>query len=95
MMQVPVDEVVNVIAVRHGRMTAPDPMYVRGIMATTPMRRRAARRMGVRHVEAVLLDDGPVLMMQVPVVQVIDVAVVQDGGVPAAGAMGVRMIGVM
>jgi hypothetical protein len=95
MMQVSVNEVVDVIAVRHGLVTASDPMHVRGVMPTAPVRRRAGGGIGVGDVEAVLLDHGPVLMMQVAVVQIIDVTIVQDGGVPAAGAMRVRMIGVM
>lgn len=95
MMQVSVDEVVDVIAMRHGRVTASDTMHMRSIVPTAPVRRRAGGGIGVGDVEAVLLDHGPVLMVQMPFVQIVDVPVVQDRGVPATRAVGVRMIGVM
>jgi hypothetical protein len=95
MMQVSVDEVVHVIAMGHGRVTASDAVHVRRIVPTAPVRRRAGRGIGVGDIEAMLLDHGPILMVQMPVVQIVDVPVVQDPGVPATRAVGVRMIGVM
>ena len=50
---------------------------------------------GSRDGDHVLVDVVAMRMVQVAVVQVIDMAIMADGRVAAAGAMGVVMVGVM
>jgi hypothetical protein len=42
-----------------------------------------------------LFDGGTILMMEVPVVQVVHVPIVEDGGVAATLAVYMRMIGML
>jgi len=93
MMQVTVDKVVDVIAVRYRFMTTSGAVNVIRIVATTLMRRRAAIGIGLTHLDLVL-NDGPVIgdVMQVPVMQIIDVIDVPDARVLAVGSVLVVMI---
>ena len=75
----PVDEVVDVITVRHGLVAAVRPVDVVGGMRAAGVGGRAVGRVGGRHGEHVLVDVRLVRVVQVPVVQVVRVAVVQDG----------------
>ena len=90
--QVPVDQVVDVVAMRDGRMAAVRPMHVGRLVAATGMRGGAARRVGVGHRNHVLLDRRARLMMQVPVMEVIDMSVVMNGDVAAIGAVGMGVV---
>ena len=90
--EVPVHEVVDVIAVRHGDVAAPLAVPVSGLVAAAAVVRGALRRVPRRDGERVLLDRaGAVLMVQVAVVEVVDVAVVLERGVAAAAAVRVGM----
>ena len=94
MMQASVNQIVNMVAVRNGGMAA---------IGTVNMFRRVflggeARRafVGIRGTDGnrVLVHMVAVRVMQMAVVQIIHMAFVFDGGVSAAGAVDVRMIGV-
>jgi hypothetical protein len=95
MMQVPVDEIVDVVAVRHRLVPAAGAVLVARLMPLAPVLGRAAVGVLGRDLDDVLVDVVAVRMVQVSVVQVVDVIAVADGGVPAAWAMLVGMIGVM
>ena len=89
--EVALDEVVGVVAVRDGRVFAALAVDVTCVMATAGVVGRARR--GVRGVDGddVLVDVVAVGMVQVPVVQVVDVTFVGDRDVPAAGSVVVGM----
>lgn len=94
MMKAPVDDVVDVIAMRHRLMSATRPMH----MARFMLRRivgRAARRVGLRYRNYVLDHFATFLMVQVPVMNVVHMVAVADRGVPAARTVGVGVIAVM
>ena len=92
MVEVAVDEVVGVVAVRHRRMSAARPVLVVGGVAGAVVGGSAVGRiLGVDR-EGVLLDRAAGGVVEVPVVQVVDVAVVRDGDVAAVGAVAVRMM---
>ena len=93
--QVAVDQVVDVVTVRDGFVAATGAMDVAGLVAAAFVLGRAAVRVGGRDGDHVLVDVVAMRMVQVAVVQVIDMAVMADGRVAAAGAMGVVMVGVM
>lgn len=92
MVQVPLDQIVNVIAVRDGFVTAPRPVLVVLGVASAVVLRRAL--IGVRHRDrnGMLIVVVFMGMMEMPIVQVVGMAVMQDGGVPAVGAVDVLVI---
>jgi hypothetical protein len=94
MMQVSVDKVIGMVAVRNRFMTATRSMLVRRIMSGTAMVRRAAIRVPGAHLNNMLIDMILMRMVKVAVMKIVDVAVVPNGHVATACPMGVRVIGV-
>ena len=90
--QVAVHEVVDVIAVRHGRVATRGAVDVTGLMAVARVPRRAARGMRRIDVDHALVDMSAVCVMEVAVVQVVDVAVVLDRVVSAARPVDVLVL---
>ena len=95
MVQVAVDQVVDVVTVRDGFVATTGTMDVAGLVAAAFVLGRAAVGVGGRDGDHVLVDVVAMRMVQVTVVQVVDMTVMPDGRVAAAGAMGVVMVGVM
>jgi hypothetical protein len=93
MMKVAVDEIVDVIAMRHGFVTASRTVYMTGIVTACTVR----AGVGVRRTDLylVLVDVISMRMMQMPVMQVVHVIPMFDRRVPASGAVLVIMMGVM
>jgi hypothetical protein len=85
--QVAVDDVVGVIAVRDRFMAAAGAVRVILPVITTRMGRRAVRRVRATHGELVLVDVVAMRMVQVPVVEVVGVPVVLDLRVAAVRAV--------
>jgi hypothetical protein len=84
MVQVPVDQKVDVIAVRHRLVAAPGPVLVSRLMAFATVLRRAALGVLCRYLDHMLVDMVCVRVMQVPIVQIIDMIAVAHGGMAAA-----------
>ncbi len=82
-----IDQIVGVIAMRHGGMAAAGTVDVTGGVAGAAMVRRALGRVGRVDRDRVLVDVIAVEVVQVAVVQVVDVASVLDRDVAAAGAV--------
>ena len=84
MVEMTFDQIVDVIAVRHGLMAAARAMYVPCRMPGARMLRSAGRWIGGSHRQH-MLDDRAVAVgvMKMTVVQVIDVTFVLNGGMPA------------
>ena len=93
--QVPIDEVIDVVAMWHRFVTAAGAMDVSCFVAAAVVVGRAGVRVGGADGDAVFIDVVAVRVVQVAVVQVIDVAVVLDGGVAAARAVLVCVVGVV
>jgi hypothetical protein len=87
MVEVSVDEVVDVIAMRNRFVAAAGAMPMAGIVSGASMIRRASRRIGGAHFDHVFIDLITVRLMQVAVVQVVHVIAVLDRGVATTGAM--------
>ena len=87
-MQTAVDDVVDVIAVRYSFVAATFAVNV----AVAGVNRMAAVRIGVIDAQGMFVVVAVVLMMQVAVVQIIDVAFVFDGSVAAVCAVNVVMM---
>lgn len=90
--QVPIDEVVDVVAVRDRLVTATGTVDVFG---RVPGARAVAAALRVRgiHRDHVLVDVIAVRVVQVPVVDEVDVALVDHGQMAAAGAVDVTVLG--
>jgi exodeoxyribonuclease V alpha subunit len=93
--QMPVHQVVDVIAVRDRLMAAARTVLVVTGMAAAVMGRSALGRVGCGDAQAMLLNPLGAHVVQVAVVQVVDVPVVPDGGMAAIGSVLVIMLGMM
>jgi hypothetical protein len=86
-MEMLADEIVDVIAMGNLLVTAIGAMNMRGLMPTADVLRRAIRRVGAAHPQDMLVDVIAVGVMQMPVMQIVDVALVLDRRVPTIGSM--------
>ena len=87
--QAAVYDVVGVVAVRHGFVATAFAVN----MAATGLHRVAAVGVGGVYIEAVFVVVAVVFVVQVAVVDVVDVVAVFDGGVAAAFAVNVLVVG--
>ena len=93
MMQVSIDQIIDVIAMRHGFVSAARPMHVSGVMPRAAVLRRAGIGIGRGHLDHMLVDMIAMGMMQMAVMEVVHVTAMLHGRVPATGAMDMRMVG--
>lgn len=96
MMQVTVNEVVDVIAMRHGGVSATGTMNVIGRVSGTGMAAATCVGIGGRHGHRMFLHDAVGrLVVQVSVVEVVSVPVVLNGDMATAGTVNVIVMVVM
>jgi hypothetical protein len=81
------DEVVDMVAMRHGLVATSGPVHMPGIVRAARVAGLAARRMRRIDRDHALVDVVVVRVVKMAVVQVIDVSVVLDGTMPAFGAV--------
>ena len=93
--QVAIDEVIDVVAMRYGFVSAAGAVYMSRFVAVAVMIWGADVRVGGADGDAVFIDVVVVRVVQVAVVQVINVAFVFDGGVTAIRAVLVFVVGVV
>lgn len=93
MMEMALDQIVNVVTVRHGWMAADGAMHVVGGVFRRGKAGRALGRVGSGHRKGVLVVMAIVRMMQMTGIQVIHVAVVKDGQVTTIRTVLVRVVG--
>jgi hypothetical protein len=89
-MQSTINEIVNVVAVRDGFVSARRSVDVAGGMAF--VRRSALLGVGSRHSDLVLIDVIAVHVMQMSIVDIVNMPVMLDGGVAAILAVLVLVI---
>jgi hypothetical protein len=87
MMQVTIDQIVDVIAVRHRFMPTSWPMYMTGLVPGATMIRCAAVGVPRGYFDHVLVDVVAVRMVQMTIVKVINMASMADREVPTIGPM--------
>ena len=90
-MQVAADEVIGVITVRDGGMTAARAMRVIPGVSSAIVAGCATSGIGGADRQRVFVRVPRVHVMQVPVVEIVGVTVVRDGDVPAAWPVRVRL----
>ena len=91
-MEVPFDQVIGVIAMGDSGMTAIGSMDMVRRMAATGMTFGATFRVESTYGDRMLFDHFSVLVVEVTVVDIVDMAVVLDGGVATAWTMDVVMV---
>lgn len=94
MVQVIPDEIVDMIAMRHGLVTAGWTMLVLRIVTSAAVLRSAALGIFRVYPDDVLVDMVAMRMMQMPIMQVVDVTVMADSGVTASVTVLMRVLGV-
>ncbi len=93
-MEVPGDEKVDVVSMRHFGVAAARAVHVTLRVARTNVCRRARARVGRGHGHSTLVDVIAVRVVQVTVVEVVDVTVVSNGQMATARAVNVTVLGV-
>ena len=91
MMQMALDKIVGVLAMRHGWMTV-RAVNAPGLVALVPVRRHAMVRVSGADLDHVLIDAVAARAVQMPVMEIVDMLSVLDGDVSAARSMMVRMV---
>jgi hypothetical protein len=89
MMKMSAHQVVHVVAMRNRFVAAARPVFMCGFVGAALVVGRAFGRVLSGHRNGVIVDVAFVGMMHVPVVQVIGVSIVFDGGVAAILAVDV------
>ena len=95
MMQVTVDQIVDVVAMRHGLMTAAGSMHVPLVVAAAVVGGRACLGILLRHLDHVLIHVTRMRMMKMSIVEVVHVVAMLHSFVAASRPVLVLMIGVM
>jgi hypothetical protein len=78
MVKMPVDEIVDVIAMRNHRMTAAGAMVMRGVMGAASVSARTGVRVRPTHRNGVFVDVTVMVVVQMAVMEIVDVIVVAD-----------------
>jgi hypothetical protein len=92
MMQVAFHQIIGVAAVGNRFMSATSLMRVLRVVRTTRVARSTGRRIRTALRKNVFIDVPLMGTVKMPVMQIIDVIFVFDSGVPATGAMRVRVL---
>jgi hypothetical protein len=91
MMQMTVDQVVDVVAMRHRLMSAAGAMDVARGMAGAAVIRRASIGISLGNLDHMLVDVIPVHVVEVTIMEIVHMAVVADGRMTAAFAVNVAV----
>lgn len=83
MVQMTLDQVVGVLAMRDRLVAAAGAVRVLRLVPAAVVLRRAVRRIRVADLDRVLVHVIAMRVVQMPVVQIVDVPVVHDGGMAA------------
>jgi hypothetical protein len=95
MVQVPIHEVIDVLAVRDRFVAAAGAVVMPLLMSAAIVFRSASIRVGRVDAQLVFLNNAAFLMMQMSIVQVVDMVVVDDSRVAAVGTVLMGVIAVM
>jgi hypothetical protein len=93
-MQMTIDQIVRVVAVRDSLVATARPMTVRSVVSTATMIGRTTVGIRSAYRKCVLVHMILVWMMQMSIMQIVDVAIVTNSDVAAAGSVLMSVIGV-
>ena len=91
MVQMALDEIVDMIAMRHRLVSATCSMNVSRLVAGTAVVRRADVRIGLRDLDRMLVDVVAMLVVQVPIVKIVDMVAMPQSDMAAPRTMRVCM----
>jgi hypothetical protein len=91
-MQMPIHEIIDMIAVRHGLVPAARTMNMARLMTGAAMFRRADIRVRLRHLHHMLVDMVLMRVVQMTVMQIVDMVAMLHGGMAATRAMAVGVV---
>ena len=77
------DQIIDMVSVRHGLMSAVRAMAMSGLMPLTAMGRRASSRVLHGDTEPMFIDMVIMRMMKMSVMEIVGVAIMGDGRMPA------------
>lgn len=77
------DQIIDMVSVRHGLMSAVRAMAMSGLMPLTAMGRRASSRVLHGDTEPMFIDMVTMRMMKMSVMEIVGVAIMGDGRMPA------------
>ncbi|WP_167397969.1 hypothetical protein [Agrobacterium rosae] len=86
-MKAPVDQIVDMVTMRHGFMAAIRAVDTAMIVADMVLDRTAAIGVVTTHFDHMFIDMIAMRMMEVSIMQVVNVVAMLDGHVAAAGAV--------
>jgi hypothetical protein len=92
MVEVPIHQIVDMVAVRHGLVPAIGPVNVAWVVAGAVMIGRADVGIRCGHSQHMFIDVISMHMVQMTIMQVVDMPVVFDREMSAAGAMLMNMV---
>ncbi|XSC47640.1 hypothetical protein ACF1BQ_020745 [Bradyrhizobium sp. RDT10] len=93
-MQMTIDQIVRVVAVRDSLVATARPVTVRSVVSTATMIWRATVWIRGAYRKRVLVHMILVWVMQMSIMKIVDVAIVTNSDVAAAGSVLMRVIGV-
>jgi hypothetical protein len=93
MVQVPTNQIIDVVSVGNRLVTTVGAMLMRRIMSTAVVLRRAAIRIRCSDCDHVFIGKTVMHMLQMAVVEIIDVALVPDRGMTTVRPVDVRRFG--
>ena len=95
MMQVAINQIVHMVPMRYRFVTTCRPMLVTCVVTGATMLRSALVGIGRRDLDDMFIDMVALDVMEMPVVQIVDMAVMLDGCVSAIWAVDMRMMGML
>src|SRR5258708_9604571 len=90
-----IDQVVHMVAMRHRFMAAAGPVHMAGVMPGAGVVGGAGVRVARRHLDHVLIHVVAMVVVEMAVMQIVHMAAMTYGGMPAAPAVLVRVVGVV
>jgi hypothetical protein len=95
MMQVAINQIVHMVPMRHRLVAASGPMHVTRAVTGAAMLRSALAGIGRGDLDDMFIDVVAMDMMEMPVMQIVNMAVMMDGRMTAIRAVNMRMIGML
>jgi hypothetical protein len=95
MVEMPIDQVIHVIAMRHGLMSTSWTVYMARLVTAAAMIWRAMVWILCAHFDHMLIDMIVMGMMEMAVMQIVDVVAMTNGSMAAARAMLMIVISMM
>ena len=95
MMQMAIDQIVHMVSVGHRFVAASRSVHMAGVVTTAAVLRCAPVGVGCGDLDHMLIHVVTMDMMEMPIMQIVDMAIVIDGSMPAIRAVHMRVIAML